>query len=52
MAGNQRRFSIENNDTNPCVELTLKYRFTRGGCPKTYIHMFKLTLNPCRTLGS
>ena len=40
------------NVINSWVELTLKNRLARGGCPKTYKHMVKLILNPFRTLGS
>ena len=37
---------------NQWVELTLENRLVRGGCLRAYKHMVKLTLNPCRTLGS
>ena len=40
------------NDTNPWVELTLENWLKRGGCPRAYIHMVKLTLHSCGTLGS
>ena len=40
------------NVANPWVELTLENRLARGGCPRTYKHMIKLTFNQCGTLGS
>ena len=36
---------------NPWVELTLENWLTRGGCPRAYKHIVKLTLNQCETLG-
>ena len=38
--------------TNPWAELTLENQLARGWCPRTYKHIIKLILNPCRTLGS
>ena len=40
------------NVKNPWVELTLENRLARGGCPRAYKCMVKLTLNPCGTLRS
>ena len=34
--------------TNSWVELTIENLLARGGCPKVYEHMVKLTLNNVR----
>ena len=45
-------FKKQSDVTNSWVKLTLENRLVMGGCPRTYKHMIKLTLNQCETLES